>query len=144
MLSRVRNNISMHTANVIYKSFILPVLDYCDLVWGCCGRVNADHLERLQRRAARIIMQTSSSDEAIKYLRYDTLELRREKHVLKLVKRCLQGRVPQFFNRYFTFNRDIVARTTRQSHHPYVPSVKLECSKKSFYYHGCIVYNHNL
>ena len=99
MLSRVRNNISMHTANVIYKSFILPVLDYCDLVWGCCGRVNADHLERLQRRAARILMRTSSGDEAIKHLRYDTLELRREKHVLKLVKRCLQGRVPQFFNR---------------------------------------------
>ena len=73
MLSRVRNNISMHTANVIYKSFILPVLDYCDLVWGCCGRVNAGHLERLQRRAARIIMQTSSSDEAIIYLRYDTI-----------------------------------------------------------------------
>ena len=65
----------MHTANVIYKSFILPVLDCCDLVWGCCGRVNADNFERLQRRTARIIMRTSSSDEAIKYLRYDTLEL---------------------------------------------------------------------
>ena len=59
-------------------------------------RVNTDHLERLQRRAARIIMRTSSGDEAIKYLRYDTLELRREKHVLRLVTRCLQGRVPQF------------------------------------------------
>ena len=39
--------------------------------------------------------------------------------MLKLVKRCLQGRVPQSFNRNFTFNRDIVARTTRQSHHLY-------------------------
>ena len=25
-----------------------------------------------------------------------------------------------------------------------VNSVKLECSKKSFYYHSCIVYNRNL
>ena len=64
MRSRVRNithtanviyckrHTARHTANVIYKSFILPVLDYCDLVWGCCGRVNVDHLEWLQRRAA--------------------------------------------------------------------------------------------
>ena len=72
---------------------------------------------RLQRHVACIIMQTSCSDEAIKYLRYDTLVLRREKHMLKLVKRCLQGRGPQFFNRYFTFDRDIVSRTTRRNRH---------------------------
>ena len=49
-----------------------------------------------------------------------------------------------FFNGRFTFNRDFVARMTRQSHHLYVPSVKLECSKKSFYYHSCILYNRHL
>lgn len=78
MLSRVRNNVGILAANVIYiKAFIVPVFDYCDQVWGFCGRVNADNLERLRRRAAGIIMRTSSSDEAMEYLRYDTLESRR-------------------------------------------------------------------
>ena len=133
MLSRTRNNISINTANIIYKSFILPVLDYCDIAWNCCGKVNADSLERLQRRAARIIVRTQRSEEALEQLRYEPLESRRERHVLKFVKKCIHGRAPQFFNNYFMFNRDLVPRKTRQSHHLRPPSVKLECSKKSFF-----------
>ena len=74
MLGRARKNISMHSANKVYKSYIIPVLDYCDTVWNCCGTVNSDKLERLQRRAARIIMKSDSSETALKYLRYDTLK----------------------------------------------------------------------
>ena len=76
ILGRTRRSISMHTAGIIYRSFILPVLDYCDTVWNCCGRTNADNIEKLQRRAARIIMQTNSSDEALAQRKYDTLGLR--------------------------------------------------------------------
>ena len=107
MLSRTRNNISINTANIIYKSFILPVLDYCDIAWNCCGKVNADSLERLQRRAARIIVRTQRSEEALEQLRYEPLESRRERHVLKFVKKCIHGRAPQYFNNYFMFNRDL-------------------------------------
>ena len=67
-------------------SYIIPVLDYCDTVWNCCGTVNSDKLERLQRRAARIIMKPDKSETALKYLRYDTLKVRQESHVLSLVK----------------------------------------------------------
>ena len=49
MLGRARRNISMHSANKVYKSYIIPVIDYCDAVWNCCGTVNSDKLERLQR-----------------------------------------------------------------------------------------------
>jgi len=49
--------------------------------------VNADNIEKLQRRAARIIMQTDSSVDALAHLKYDTLGLRREMHVLNLVKK---------------------------------------------------------
>ena len=37
MLSRIRKNVTTTTANLIYKTFILPVFDYCDTVWNCCG-----------------------------------------------------------------------------------------------------------
>ena len=32
MLGRARKNISMHSANKVYKSYIILVLDYCDNV----------------------------------------------------------------------------------------------------------------
>ena len=89
IVGRTRKSISMHTATIIYKSFVLFVIDYCDTVWSCCGCYNADNIEKLQRPAARIIMQTDSSDDALAHLKYDTLGLRREMHVLNPVKKCL-------------------------------------------------------
>ena len=90
-------NTSMHSANRVYKSYIIPLLDYCDTVWNCCGSVNSDKLERLQRQAARIIMKSDRSETALKYLRYDTLKVRREKHVLSLVKKCISKKCPHFY-----------------------------------------------
>ena len=118
----------MHTAGIIYRSFIFPVLDYFDTVCNCCRRTNADNIEKLQRHAARIIIQTNSSDEALAHLKYDTLGLRREIHALNLVKKCLNKRCPQFLMDYFYFNRDIVQRKTRQSNHLRLPYIKLELS----------------
>jgi len=30
----------MYTAGTVYTSFILPILDFCDTVWSCCGSDN--------------------------------------------------------------------------------------------------------
>jgi hypothetical protein len=65
----------------------------------------------------------------------------RDMQVYKLVNKCLKGNVPQFLMNYFKFNRDRVSRRTRQSNQLYVPRVKLEAAKKSFYYNGCVVFN---
>ena len=89
-------------------------------------------------------MRSDSSHEALEYLGYDTLERRREKHILKLVKKCLNKRCPQFFTDYFEYNRDVLIRRTRQSDHLRLPPVRLECTKKAFYYHGCLVFNRNI
>ena len=81
-------------------------------------------------------MQTNSCDEALAHLKYNTLGLRREIHTLNLVKKCLNKRCLQFLMDYFYFNRDIVQRKTRQNSHLRLPSIKLECTTKAFYYHG--------
>ena len=73
----------MYTAGTVYTSFVLPILDYCDTVWSCCGSVNADKLERLKRRAERIVMRLGSSEKALNFLGYVTLEKRRESYVRK-------------------------------------------------------------
>ena len=111
MLGRIRKNINMYTAGTVYTSFVLLILDYCDTVWSCCGSVNTDKLEKLQRRAARIVMRLGSSESA-KFLRlvYVTLGKRRESHVRNLVKKCLSNHCPQFFMHYFNYNRDVLPR----------------------------------
>ena len=110
----------------------------------CCGAVNSNKLEKLQRRAARIIMKSNSSDKSLDHLKYELLADRRDKHVLNLVKKMLRKKCPQLFFNYFNTNKDYNIRTTRQSNHMRLPKIRLESTKKAFYYHGGVVFNKHL
>ena len=54
-LRRLRPICPQSTLVTIYKSFILPHLDYCNAVWGCISNGLSQKLEKLQNRAARIV-----------------------------------------------------------------------------------------
>ena len=82
-------------------------------------------------------MKSDSSETALKYFRYDTLKVRRETHILFLVKKCISKKCPHFLMDYFKFNRNVLSRII-------LPFVKLESTKKAFFYHGCRVFNENL
>ena len=83
MLGRLWKNLTIAAVNAMYKSLIAPIFDYCDSVWSCCNKCDAGRLERLQRRAARIVAMSDSSDTAMQILNWNTLENRRDKHVFK-------------------------------------------------------------
>ena len=54
-LRRLRPTCPRSTLVTIYKSLILPHLDYCSAVWGCISNGLSQKLEKLQNRAAYII-----------------------------------------------------------------------------------------
>ena len=54
-LGRIGGNLTSDCANSIYTAYIHPIMDYCDTVWNCCGVGNGSSLERLQRRASKIL-----------------------------------------------------------------------------------------
>ena len=120
---------------------IRPTLEYCTGIWGCCEEVNIGILETLQKRVGRIVIKTPSTDTAMKALKWPSLSFRRDEHMLKLVRKCIHGRCPQYFKNYFVFNKDICARSTRQSNLLHLPARRTEVAKRSFYYHGSMVFN---
>ena len=69
-------------ANSIYTAYIRPIIDYCDTVWNCYGIGNSLSLERLQRRAAKIVSKMSNSDRALDYLKWPSLVIRQESAIL--------------------------------------------------------------
>ena len=83
--------------------------------------------------AARIVMRLVSSEKVLDFLGYVTLEKRRESHVRNLVKKCLSNCWPQFCMHYFNYNKDVLPRRKRSSGELRLPSIKLECTKKSFF-----------
>ena len=123
-----------------FKSMIRSTLEYYGGVWGSCEEVNSGTLETLQKCVGRIVIKTSSSDTATKALEWPSLRSRRDEHIQKLVRKCVHGRCPQYFKNYFVFNKDICARSTRQSNLLHLPAIRTEVAKRSFYYHGSMVF----
>jgi len=72
------------SANRLYKSMILPFLEYCDITWHGCGHENQKKIASLQRRAGRIVLKNSQeliSDAIIGRLGWKPLSERREEHI---------------------------------------------------------------
>ena len=115
---------------------ILDYLDYCGAVFHRCGKGNEESLECLQRRAGRIVLNTAhlSTEQMFTSLGWDTLTRRREKHIVKLVDKCLKGMAPSYFSRYFKLKRhNVHDYDTRKKNKIVIDRVKLESTKRAFF-----------
>ena len=124
---------------MIFQFMVLPVLDYCDAVWHEFGQGNCEKIERLQRRAARIIYFKAASklstDQIMTKLGSTPLYYRRRTHILRFVNACFANRVPRYLFNYFNLrNRDIHRHETRNSNDVILEKVNLECTKSAFFY----------
>ena len=78
-------------------------------------------------------LEISSGDTAMEALKWPSLRSRRDEHILKLVRKCMDGRCPQYFKNYFVFNKDICARSTRQSNLLHLSAMRTEVARRSFF-----------
>lgn len=60
LLRRVGNSLMVYAAETLFTTMILPTLDYCDFVWNNLALSRFNSLERLQTRAARIVLKDSN------------------------------------------------------------------------------------
>ena len=59
ILKRIVPYLSKSSASLVYNTTIAPVFDQCVVVWDSCGITSATKLQRMQNRAARIILGAS-------------------------------------------------------------------------------------
>ena len=142
MLGRLCRSLTRESAYVVCCNLIRPILEYCVSVWGCCGEGHKQGLElALQNWAARIFARTVCSNPAMDVPKWPTLEGGQRKSAFKLVKKCLQGKCPQYFKQYFKRNNTIHVHATRQSNLLHLPAVRTEIAMRSFYHFGCTLFN---
>ncbi len=152
LLSRLRGCLTTEAANKIYWSTMLPILSYCDTCFCPLGSNNRKSLERLQRRAAKILYGFKpdiATETILENLRWPPLRKTMEKHCVLLVNKCLVGDVPSCFKDYFllrrqsdnqhVFNRCTIARSSFTD--IILPKFHLDVAKKSFHYHGASTFN---
>ena len=83
MMKRIRKFLDLPTSKLVYNATTLALLDCCDLVWDSCNTSSKAELQRLQYRAAKVILKADSTlptDDLLHNLKWLKLEERRRLH----------------------------------------------------------------
>ena len=68
-IKRIRDFVPTSTLHCTYKALIQSQFDYCNIVWGNCGKTLFDRLQKLQNRAARVLTFTRYDADAKRLFR---------------------------------------------------------------------------
>ena len=96
ILSRYVDSASLKT---YYSSYILPLMDYCCIIWGRSRNHNVEQVAKLQKRAARLILRadiTTSSKDMFKSLKWMSFRDRIEYHTCVMVYKTLNNLTPEY------------------------------------------------
>ena len=74
----------MTEKTILMKSFILSNFNYCPLVWHFCSKRDSDKMEKIQKRALRMVLKDYESD-------YETLL---QKAKMQVYSSCGQNKDP--------------------------------------------------
>lgn len=143
VLRRVRRHLTSDTCKMLYNSLVLPIFDYCDVV---IANINASHLNRLQRlqeRAAKIILGHAVDDVNDCILKWLNVKQRHDLHTVTLVYKMKHGLAPEYLDNLLENVSDISNYQTRSSTNGdlSVPLVKLKTKQRTFGYRATKLWN---
>ena len=97
-LRSLKFDLDRKTLEIMYFSFVRPVLEYGDLIFDNCPQYYKESLEKINVEAARIVTGATklvSLELLYKECGWDTLEKRRENHKLIQFYKMTNGLTPE-------------------------------------------------
>ena len=88
LLTRIMPFINKSVALLIYKTMILPYVDYCDIIYHSACSNSLDNIQRLQNKCLKTCLsmhKLCSTEEVHSAAKCSLLELRRETHMLNFM-----------------------------------------------------------
>jgi len=143
IIRQLRSCLDTNTLNILYKSMIMPVFDYCDVVFCNGSCLNLNTLEKLQNRAARAITgypPWHSATELRNKLGWMKIKSRWLLHKCIFMYKCLNDLVPLYISSKFKYTKDTHLVNTRSSAN-YQLAINNHCNIRSFQYQGAIDWN---
>lgn len=98
-LSLIRDHLDRETAQLLVQALVISRLDYCNSVLSGCSTSLLSKLQRLQNRAARLVLDApkySPSTPLLKQLHWLPVRLRVEYKILSLVHKSLYHTAPSY------------------------------------------------
>ena len=136
---------SRKTLEILYKSYILPHLDYSDVVWDNCPAVLSNELENTHLEALRIItgsVRGTSHEKLYRESGFITLKARRDRHKLLMFFKLINGHLPNYLSAYIPpLVSDINPYHRRRPFERQVPVSRTELYRHSFFPSTTVLWN---
>ena len=103
-IKRVKPFVPQSTLLNIYNSLVQSHFVYCSLVWGNCGKILSNKLQKLQNRAARVITSSNFDgdvDSLFHKLSWKDLKSQRQIQNALMIFKSLNGLVPEYLTSKF-------------------------------------------
>ena len=141
LLSRIRACLTIEASKCVYNSIVQPLFDYADTAWGELSIGCSQELQRLQNRAARIVVKRNTSKNTFGLLNWVNLNSRRNIHKCILVYKCINNMVPEYLCSYFLRNSNFHNYNTRRRHDLHIPKPNRNLGKRTFRYSATVCFN---
>ncbi|MES9883011.1 MAG: reverse transcriptase family protein [Sedimenticola sp.] len=101
IMRKLKFHLDRKSLEIIYNSFIRPLLEYADTVWDNCTQYEKDDIEKIQTEAARITTGATrlvSIESLYQETCWVTLDSRRKLHKLTLLYKMKEGLSPEYLS----------------------------------------------
>ena len=142
ILRKLRKMLPFNNFNCIYYAIFQSCIDYCLSVWGSTSEKHLNHLQKLQKRAARIVTQNFSWDESsiniIRNLGWQTIKKLYEFLTCCITHKARNDLAPNYISDRFSSVAEQHSVLTRSSknNNLYPPKPNLTIFKSSLSYSG--------
>ena len=104
LLKRIKCFLPLEARKLFYDSYILPYFDYCSIIWGTCSKYVMSDLEKIQKKAARVILDKDINTRSrilFSELRWMPLTDRIDHHRATQIYKCLNNKDNQGLSELF-------------------------------------------
>ena len=136
VIKRAKTYLPQSSLKLLYNSLVLPHFDYCSPVWSNRYQSHTTQLFKVQKRAARLIMNQSYETPSVllfKGLKWMTLEERFEFNRVLMIYKCLHNLAPPYLSAELVSPSQIHEHFTRitTSGELSIPKFQTDCYKHS-------------
>ena len=142
ILQKLRQNLLCNNFNSIYYAIFQSCIYYCLSVWGSTSEKKSSHLQKLQKRAARIVTQNFNWDESsiniIRNLGWQTIRQRYEFLTCCITYKARNNLAPNYISDLFSSvaeHHSVLIRGSTNNN-LYLPKPNLTIFKSSLSYSG--------
>ena len=136
ILRTLKFQLDRRSLQIMYFSYIRPILEYGDIIWDNCFNYEKEEIEKIQIEAGRIVTGATKSCSSAKILHetgWETLETRRRKHRLTTFYKMINKNTPQYLSTLVPPTvHQVSQRNLRSGHNLQIPRSRTVLHNSSF------------